>query len=539
MAEAAIFGINSGLDTAGIIANLVSLRRRATDITVAKMEFEAQKLVSFQELKSRLQTFKSVVSGLTKESKFLSIAGGFSNNNPSATGSVVDISTTSTAASGSFTLVVKSLATSAKVISEGAGSLSEKIQIGILEVKVGSKTTFINIDSSNNTLEGLKLAINNSGAAVTASFLNDGSDDNPFRLIVSGNNTGADNSVSIQLVQRLIGTGSISTFSFTGTQTAQDAIIEVDGISITKSRNTITDVIAGATLSLKSAGSGTITLQSSIISIKDKVSTFVDGYNDLMTFLNNQLFLDVDTTLTGTLFGNFTVQNLQQTLRGLISNQVTGVVGKFQFLSQIGIRTASDGLLELDSGELSDAISEDTLSVAKLFATQQSTTSSSVTIIGFTEKTNPGIYDVRVSGGVPQLSVSGANQFTDATGSGNFFAGAEDTRAEGLNFRLASTKNGSFGTITLSLGVAAAISRIIVNLTDSSRQGPLVAEVNTITETINDFDKTIIEQDARLALFEADLKSKFTNLEVVLGRLNSQRDAFNSSIAGLASLFQK
>lgn len=540
MAEAAIFGINSGLDTAGIIANLVSLRRRATDITVAKLDIEAQKLASFQELKSRLQTFKSVVSGLTQESKFLSITGGFSDNNASSTASVVDISTTSTAASGSFSLTVLALATSAKVISQGVGSLSEAIQTGTLEVKVGGKSTFINIDSSNNTIEGLKLAINNSGAAVTASFLNDGSSENPFRLTISGDNTGVANTVSIQLVKKLIGTGPISTFLFSATQTAQDAIIEVDGIAITKSRNTITDVIAGTTLSLKAAGSGTVTLQSSIVGIKDKVSKFVDGYNDLMTFLNRQLFLDADTTLTGVLFGNFTVQNLQQTIRGLVSSPVIGVSGQFQFLSQIGVKTSSDGLLELDSEALSDAISEDTLSVARLFSTQQSTTSSSVTIIGFTELTNPGVFDVRVSGGVPQLSVRGRNEFTDATGSGNFFAGAEGTPAEGLNFRLATTVNNkSFGTITLSLGIAEALSRVIVNLTDSSRKGPLVAEVDTITKTINEFDETITDQEGRLAQFEAELKSKFVNLEVVLGRLNSQRDAFNSSIAGLTSLFQK
>ncbi|MFQ5716624.1 MAG: flagellar filament capping protein FliD [Nitrospinales bacterium] len=539
MSEVAIFGLNSGLDTKSIIEKLVSLNRRTTDLTVAKRKDESQKLAAFQELKSKLQTFKSVVFDLRKENRFLSIAGGFANNNSNDNNSVTAISTTSQASSGTFTLKVLDLAKEGKVVSDRVSAITDIIPVGTLEIAVGGKRTLISVDSSNNTLEGLRLAINNSGADVKAEFLNDGDSSKPIRLVVSGKSTGADNAVSLNLFQSLIGTGSQTVFSFQETQAAQDAKIEVDGLSITKSSNTISDVIAGTTLTLQSAGSGIITLESDFQAVKDKVVSFVDGFNELIEFINEKTFLDIEANTQGILFGNFSVQNLGQTLRDVVSSQVAGVSGSFSFLSQIGVTTEEGGLLSVDDSKLAAAIDQDPGSVARLFSSRGSTSTANVAFVGFTEKTQPGTFDVRVSGGVPQLSVSGRNEFTDATGSGNFFTGAQGSPGDGLTFRLVVTGDGNFGTITLSTGIAETINRELANLTDFSRSGPLSAEIDTATKTIDNFDETIDEQEERLDQFEANLKAKFTNLEVVLGRLNSQRDAFNNSLAGLQSIFGK
>jgi flagellar hook-associated protein 2 len=256
-----------------------------------------------------------------------------------------------------------------------------------------------------------------------------------------------------------------------------------------------------------------------------------------MAHLKDVLSLNADTGETSVLFANFTVQNLQQKLRATASQQILGVSGDFSYLSQIGIRTLSDGTLSIDDGELTDALAEDVTNVSELFSSKGSTTSSAVTFVGFTSKTVSGGYTLQVSNGVPQLATSGSSTFVDATGTGNFFAGADGTDSEGLNFRIASLTDGSYGTITLTLGVAEIINRILANLTDASLDGPLEAEIDTATETIKDYDETIIDLEERLVLFEEDLREKFTNLEVLLGRLNSQRDAFEQSIDGIRALF--
>jgi flagellar hook-associated protein 2 len=366
MAEALISGINSNLDTADIVNKLVQLQRRPIDVLEAKADLEAEKLLTFQDLQSRLQTFKSLATSLNSEAKFLSTQGTFSNSNASDNNQVVGIDTTSLAASGTFSLTVNSLARESKLVSEGFSSIADTVPQGFLEITVGETTTQININSTNNTLDGLRLAINNSGANINASFLNDGSSANATRLLVAGTQTGAANSVSVSIKQALIGGGTQEVLSFTETQSAQDASLTLDGIAITKSNNTVTDVISGATLNLQSAGSGTITLSSDPVAVKEKITSFIDGYNELIAFVDEQQFLDPDTLQTGLLFGNFTVQNLQATLRNTMSSQVQGISGTFNSLSQIGIRTQVDGSLLINDADLTQALSTDIVNVAQI-----------------------------------------------------------------------------------------------------------------------------------------------------------------------------
>jgi flagellar capping protein FliD len=68
--------------------------------------------------------------------------------------------------------------------------------------------------------------------------------------------------------------------------------------------------------------------------------------------------------------------------------------------------------------------------------------------------------------------------------------------------------------------------------------GPLVTELDTIKETVDDFNITLLEQAERLLNFEENLKERFANLEVVLGRLNAQKDTFNSSLQGIQDIFK-
>ncbi|MBT3366209.1 MAG: flagellar filament capping protein FliD [Nitrospina sp.] len=537
MAQTAIFGINSNLDTGGIIDNLVALQRAPINIVEAKRSIEESKLLSFQDLKGRLQTFKGIVNTLNTDSEFLSTQGLFSNNNSLDSNSVVSLSTSSQASSGTFSLTVNNLARESKLVSEGFASTASSLDQGTLNLGVGASSVTITIDSTNNTLDGLRLAINNSGLNVKASFINDGSSTNPVRLAISGTKSGVDNDVTIGISGFLFGAGSINLVNFTETQTAQNANFVLDGVAITKSGNVISDVIDGTILTLESAGSGTVTLSSDTETIKDNIQNYVDGFNELMIHLNDLLSLNTDTGETSVLFANFTVQNLQQTLRESISNRVVGVSGDFNYLSQIGIRTNSDGTISIDDGDLSDALAQGVGNVSDLFSSNGSTTSSAVTFIGFTSATNPGGYDIQVSNGVPQLATSGSSTFVDATGAGNFFAGAAGTDSEGLNFRISDLSDGSYGKITITAGVAEITNRILANLTDSSLEGPLESEIDTATETIQDFDDTIIDLEERLVFFDENLREKFTNLEVTLGRLNSQKDAFNSSIDGIKALF--
>jgi len=499
------------------------------DLVEAKKQIEQQKLASFQELKNKLQKFKSVVTTLNTESRFIVNKSVFSNNSTSDSNKVVDITTTSSATSGTYSLVVNNLATESKLITSGYAETTTAIASGSITIVIGSSaSSTVTIDSTNNTLDGLRLAINNLGLDLKASFLNDGDATNPYRLLVSGTQTGSSGAVTMS--------HSANGVSFETTQAAQDANLSIDGVSISKSSNTVTDVISGAALKLQSAGSGTISLSTDTDTVTTKVSDFVDEYNEVSLFLNEQLSLDSETEETGVLFGNFAVQNLQQILRSSVSSEVVGISGNYRYLSQIGITTQSDGTLILDTDKLSDALVDDMQNVSQLFSSKGSTTNSSVTYVGFTRDTQPGYYDLQVSSGVPQLSNSGASTFVNASGSGNFWAGSSGD-STGLNFRIGDLTDGSYGQVSLSTGVAEILNRQLGNMVDSSLNGPLVTELDTIKETVDDFNVTLLEQAERLLNFEESLKARFTNLEIVLGRLNAQKDTFNSALAGIQNIF--
>jgi len=535
MAQNAVFGINSNLDTQDIINKMVSLEARSMDLVEAKKQIEEQKLASFKELKNRLQTFKSVVTTLNTESRFIVNRSVFSNNSSSDNNKVVDITTTSSATSGTYSLVVDNLATETKIISNGFANTTSELENGRVKVTSGSASATVTINSTNNSLDGLRLAINNLGLDVKASFLNDGDDTVPVRLLISGNLTGATGAVTMSYSKDSI--YPVDEISFTTTQEAKNASFSIDGVSISKSSNTVSDVISGAALKLQSAGSGTISLSTDTDAITTKVSDFVDEYNEVSLFLNEQLSLDTDTEQTGVLFGNFAVQNLQQIFRSSISSKVTGITGAYTYLSQIGISTKSDGTLILDTDKLSEALIDDIQNVSQLFSSRGTVTHSSVTYVGFTSDTAPGYYDLQVSSNVPQLSNSGASTFVNASGSGNFWAGSSGD-STGLNFRISGLTNGSYGQIWLSIGVAEILNRQLENLVDASLNGPLVTELDTITETVDDYNITLLDQAERLLEYEESLKVKFSNLEIVLGRLNAQRDTFNSSLQGIQDIFK-
>lgn len=524
-------GLSSGLDTTNIISKLIELERRPVKLLENKKTSLNNQFSTWQEFNRRLSALETAVNAINKSSEFIGITSSFTNNNSLSTQTVLTASASSTAASGTYTIKINSIAKAEKEVSQGFSSTSSTLGSGsgTLTITVGSKTTSIEVNSTNNTLEGLKTAINNANAGVTASIINDGSS---YRLSLTGTNSGSDNTITIQ--DNLQG-GSL--FSWTESQSASNASIELDGISISKSSNVVTDVIDGVTLNLQSAGSGTITLTSDTSKVKQNISNFVNAYNDVMTFINEQFTYDTNKKTTGGyLFGNNTLMSIQQKLRGIVSNSVPGLSGNYTYLSQVGIRTGADGKLSINDSELSDALRVDYTGVSKLFTESGSSTDANVTYVTISEKTKGGTYEIRVSGGVVQFRKSGTTEWHDATGSGNYWTGGAGYDEEGLKVRLNSLSNGSYGSVTVSLGIAEQLTTEVKYLTDKSYNGLIFAEEEDIQKRTKDINDQIDALNLRINNKEEGLKRKFTSLEVVLSKLQSQGSYFIQQLANLGNV---
>jgi flagellar hook-associated protein 2 len=179
-------------------------------------------------------------------------------------------------------------------------------------------------------------------------------------------------------------------------QAAQDASLtlgEGDGaITITKGSNTITDMISGVTLNLKSADAGTtvtVDIKSNTSTTKQAVKDFVEQYNNLIDYINPQFQYDATTNTAGTLFADSRLRSILSDLRSKISNPISGLSQTIKVMSQIGITSTTNDKLQIDETQLDDALANNLSSVKKLFAKVGETTNGSVVYVASMYKTKP------------------------------------------------------------------------------------------------------------------------------------------------------
>ena len=362
MATIQFGGIASGLDTNALIDGLVKVERRSIDILKTQSaRYQAQQGV-LSILSSNLASVKSAAQNLSLSTDFNKRAISSSDE------TVLKASAGSSALVGSYTVNVSSLAKAKVLQSTGYASTTDIIGQGTLTITVGGTSKDITVDGTNNTLSGLKDAINDANAGVTASIVNTGTSTAPsYKLIVQGKNTGLENDVSLSFA---VTDGGSDPFAGGGdvVQAAADAQFTVNGLSLTRSSNTVSDAIPGVTLSLLKEGgaSSTVNITSDTSAVMANVKSLVDAYNAVAKIVRDQFSLNSATGRQGALAGDSTVRTAISRLRNALTS-VRGGDGSIRSLSDLGVRFQKDGSLSLDESKLTNALSQDPEAVQKLF----------------------------------------------------------------------------------------------------------------------------------------------------------------------------
>jgi flagellar hook-associated protein 2 len=159
-----------------------------------------------------------------------------------------------------------------------------------------------------------------------------------------------------------------ATYLDTADQTAgTDAQFTIDGDSMTRNTNTITDGIGGISFTLLSTGSSTITVNDDYEGMIEDITEFVDAYNTGVQTIYDMLGEDADLENDGS------IRLVENYLRSSIFGRPSGVTGDYQSLLDIGISTGdtfeSDvlSMLEVDEGALREALETDSDAVASIF----------------------------------------------------------------------------------------------------------------------------------------------------------------------------
>ncbi|MBI5491341.1 MAG: flagellar filament capping protein FliD [Deltaproteobacteria bacterium] len=361
MSIAATSGVVSNIDYESLITQLVNVKRQS----ITQLETEKSTL---ENKKSAYGTLNTAVTDLMSAADDLKSADAFKVFTSTVSDETIlgaTVGSSSSASKGTYSVTVNSIARSHKIAADGVASDTSTVASGpgsfSFQAGAGAVQT-VSVDATT-TLAGLKDAINGLNAGVTATLVNDGGATNPWRLILTSDNTGTANAVTI--------TQNDTSLAFSTTlQAAQDASIMVDGLTFTRPSNTITDIISGVTLDLKSsdpARTVTVGVDRDTAEISKKLTALVDNYNAVISWITSNNRYDTETKTAGAFFGETVARSVWDDLRKVMQSSVSGLPDTMNRLLHVGITTDKDGVMSLDSAKLDSALSSDFDGVVKLF----------------------------------------------------------------------------------------------------------------------------------------------------------------------------
>ncbi|SDF71429.1 flagellar filament capping protein FliD [Phytopseudomonas seleniipraecipitans] len=388
---AGITGIGgSGLDIDKTVKALVAAERSPKQTQLDNLEKKSTTTItSLGAVKSAMSEFQSALSLINSPSLFQA---------RTATSSKTDLLTATAglkAGAGSYQIEVKSLATSSKVaLASVADSANATFGNGTFTVKVGNTSLpAITIDSTNNTLTGVRDAINKAGAdkGLSATIINDSSG---ARLVLSSTTTGAGEDISV-IAGSDDGSGSVnlSKLNFSAPASgepdpavgpddsaariisrAESAELTVDGLKVISKSNTVDTAIEGLTLNLKGVTAAdsplTVGVSQDKGGVKTNIQNFVDAYNKLMGVISAETKVtpvgDGKAPVIAGLVGDAMARGILSAVRGELVNVPNGSSG-VRSLADLGITTQKDGTLTVDSAKLDKQLTNNFESISALF----------------------------------------------------------------------------------------------------------------------------------------------------------------------------
>lgn len=378
-------GVSSGsIDVNTIVEQLMQIERRPLTALKTKEASYQAKISAYATLLSSVSGLKSSVSAL----KGVSVGKAVSVSDTS----YMTATASSTALKGTYALNVKQIAKAQSLYSGTFASATEavadlsSVTTQKMKIQVGTGSAAeITVDSSNNTLTGIRDAINNANAGVTAAIVQDGS---VYRLTLSAAATGATSTIKVLTDEDNNGTyeevadqdatglsrlASNAVFNADNTiasgysqlsqsQGAQNAVIKVNGLELSRSVNTISDVISGVTLNLvkgdpnyaTSPATITVAVSDDNSALKNKLNSLVASYNGTVTAVNS---LRGNATTKGILAGDATLLGLKNDLRGLTTKSYYASSSD-NTLAYLGMTHDKNGVLSIDTAKLDAAIAD-------------------------------------------------------------------------------------------------------------------------------------------------------------------------------------
>ena len=357
--------IGSGLNTGDIIDALVEAERAplASQIT-KRQEQRTVEISSLGEVKQGFETMKATIASYS----------GITGLQANQSGNSLDIEITDAGSASEFSsdIEISNLASGQTLVFGGFDSETASVGSGSLAFSFGTwngdgsftangdrSDETVTLDSDNDTLTGLRNAINNADINVTASILK--TDDDTYALVLRARE-GAAHAMRITPL-RMSAMQVSPTFAYTSVDAsvqkvaASDAAFTLDGIDISRETNEVTDLVDGVTLTLKSTTSSAETIGANFDTAlaSATMSLIVDEMNTLMADLSTLLARGSNgeqaapspvTRLSG---------SLQRQLQTMTSTAIIGFQDDSIYMADYGVETNRDGSLSFNADTFQSA----------------------------------------------------------------------------------------------------------------------------------------------------------------------------------------
>lgn len=354
-------GLASGLDTNTIVSQLMAIEARPRVRLEQRERVELARQTALRDVETRLRNLKTAISGLRDVSTWGDVQTASSSD-----ATKVGVRRVGGAAAGGYAIQVDALARAAQTTQGSA--LTTATSDDTLRIQVGTGTAVDVAVVGGDSIDEIAEKINGtSGTPVYASVVSG-------KLVLSGKTTGASETISV--TDGVVGNGYdlASDLGLAQTQAPQNADFWVDGVHYTnRSSNTVTDVLTGIELTLKTTTSGA-TVGVSIgapgpdsEAIVQKVQAFIEQYNSTIEFVRAKLNEKVVPNATtdadrakGVLRGDAGLQILLSRLRSSLMDGVTGLPSGLDQLSEVGLTTgATTGSSSIDPDAVAGKLSLD------------------------------------------------------------------------------------------------------------------------------------------------------------------------------------
>jgi flagellar hook-associated protein 2 len=349
-------GIGSGLNVSQIVTALMDVEKGPLNSINKSISKDNAQISAYGSISSQISSFQSSIAGLLTPSTIKATTA-----NSSSTG-VLSVSNDGTALAGEYKITNVTLASPQVITSNIDTSAYTSINSSI--GSTGSITILGNtITPTTFTVAGIVEAINNANiSGVSATMTNLGTSAAPdYQIrIVNASNTPATIGLSAG--------NDFSGLAFTSADAVAGSVT-INGITVTRSSNTITDLVPGLTINLAGSGNSTITVAQDSSALSSKISAFVTAFNTLDKSLKDISSYDATAKKGAALYGDSAINSLRREIRSIIIGTLgVDATTSYNRLSQVGVSFKSDGTLSLDNTTLNTAISANFNKVAKLFS---------------------------------------------------------------------------------------------------------------------------------------------------------------------------